>query len=71
MIALMCEVAPSYIKAGSWSGVPSSLELLYTTIARTKKLEVVEHSVMNQKPSSACNVPTNYEDKMTSRPRRG
>ena len=62
MIALMCEVAPSYIKAGPSSGVPSSLELLYTTIARTKKLEEVEHSVMNQKPSSACYVPTNFEE---------
>ena len=62
MIALMCEVAPSYIKAGPWSGVPSSLELLYTTITRTKKLEEVEHSVMNQTPSSACYVPINFEE---------
>ena len=62
MIALMCEVAPSYIKAGPWSGVPSSLVLLYTTIARTKTLEEVEHSVMNQKPSSAYYVPINFEE---------
>ena len=47
MIALMCEVAPSYIKAGPWSGVPSNLVLLYTTITRTKKLEEVKHPVMN------------------------
>ena len=62
MIALMCEVAPSYIKAGPWSGVPSSLELLYTTIARTRNLEEIEHSVMNQKLPSACYVPTNFEE---------
>ena len=56
------EVAPSYIKAGPWSGVPSSLELLYTTIARTKILEEVKHSAMNQTPSSACYVPINFEE---------